>query len=111
MHPRVRQVAGHISADTGVPVSRIIGACQRAATVAARRTLIVELWDRSTFGSFSPPSGFRWSISEIGRQLGQDHTTIRHALIRAGVYGPASDDRRAPGPQAKFARQQHWCGR
>ena len=57
-----------VSVATGVSAADIIGRRRTACVVAARHDLFVAMWRR----------GF--SIAEIGKTLGRDHTTVIHAL-------------------------------
>ncbi|MBN9242447.1 MAG: hypothetical protein J0I98_06615 [Mesorhizobium sp.] len=83
--PQLRMVADiirEVAARTGVPARRIVGRDVAKHIVAARREAMAEAY-------LARPD---LSLPTLGRLFGdRDHTTVRHALIRAGVY----DDGRA----------------
>lgn len=80
-HPQRRMVADiirEVAVRTGVPAQRIVGRGAARHIVAARREAMAEAY-------LARPD---LSLPVLGRLFGdRDHTTVRHALIRAGVYG------------------------
>ena len=62
------------AAETGVPVSDILGPSRRQATVAARFRAIRYLL---VIGGLP--------VGQIARQVHRDHATVSHALKRMGV--------------------------
>ena len=96
MSALVRSLVAEYAAKFNVDPSAIYGGggCRRKAMpiTLARRAIISKLWDRETRGYHGGAAQFRWDLSTIGRALNLNHTTVRSALISAGVYSLPSDE-------------------
>lgn len=87
MHPTVKAAIRSASERYGVPPDEIAGPKKRShkRAVMARRDVIRELYDPKTSEDFRH-SKFQFGLSEIGRQLGIDHTTVFYAVVRLGIH-------------------------
>lgn len=86
---QILNLAASVTAVTGVSVEAMLGRSRVARVSDARQRLWAALWRAG------------WSIGEIGRTLGRDHTTVMHGLRRvvpgheyaSSVVGRYSADR------------------
>lgn len=88
MHPDMRAALERQAQRYGVPFDDVLGGKRRqyGAASKARVAAMVEMFDHTTVGGMNTSAKFRWSYTEIARQLGMDPTTVRYHLIKAGVY-------------------------
>ena len=70
VHPLCTFLLNNLAEHTGLPASLICGADRRAHIVDARHALAAVLCDH-----------MRMSLTEIGKFMGKDHTTISHLLV------------------------------
>ena len=82
MTPRVRLYACIAAANHGTSIKRVMGESRTRADVEARWEIMRRLHD----------DGF--SLSQIGRWIKRDHSTVIHGLRRSG-FGPRSEDSEA----------------
>lgn len=83
---RVRLLAATLAAETGIPVSDILGSSKEAAIVAVRH----RLWSMLRETGLSLPA--------LAAVLGRNHTTILAGIRRhAERTGPASRERPVAG--------------
>lgn len=90
MSALVKSLVEKHAAEFSVDPSAIYGGGKgRPGTqvVMARRAVIASLWDRNTRGYHGGLARFSWDLSQIGRALRLNHTSVRHALIKSGMYG------------------------
>lgn len=65
----IERIVSEVSASTGVPVRDITSDRRNLHIVAARHEVFWRLHAETD-----------WSVAEIGRRLGRDHTTILHGI-------------------------------
>lgn len=89
MHPKTRAIIERHCAAVGAQPLLVTGPhrINSRKYMAIRHATILELWGEGCRQKHANGHAFAWSLNEIARQMRMNHTSVRHVLIKNGVYG------------------------
>jgi hypothetical protein len=86
MHPRVKAAIAYRCFQSGIRAEKLLDiSIRRRKVVSARHALICDLFDPASRDRRGP-GPFILGASEIGRQIGMDHSSVINALKKAHAF-------------------------